>query len=155
MSVTATLARRLAVAALVMAGIAAVMVGMLVATAHGATHAQPAQQPAAGPAAPTVHEVTTELPGGAYTADEAFLADLLGLDTDLDPARAQQLIAVAHRYCDKVVTGVGAVPGAEVQTRDGYLASLTMAGDPHALTLDEATKLLDVAEAAYCPGTRA
>lgn len=152
MSVTAQLGRRIAVAALVLAALAAVIIGALVATAHGATRApQPAQVAAAAPAAPTVAEVTADLPGGAYTADEAFLADLLGPDTDLDPERAQQLIEVARRYCAQVGHPELRPPGAEPATRDGYLTSLTMAGDPHALSLDEATKLLDVATAVYCP----
>lgn len=148
---TPSLAPRIAVAAVLLLLALAGAVAML---GQGGT-AQAAQRAATAPAPATVVEVTGELPGGAHSPDEAFIADLLGPDTDLDPEQARQLVELAHRYCDKVVTGVGHVEGAEVQTREGWLASLTMPGDPHAMTLDEATKLLDVAEAAYCPGTRA
>jgi hypothetical protein len=151
-SITRTAARRLAVAALVLCSLAAVLIGALVATATGTPRvAAPAPVEAVAPApAPVV----VADPNAAYTADDVFLADLLGPDTDVTPAQRLQLVELAHRYCDKVVTGVGAVPGAEVQTREGWLAGLTVPGDPHAFTMGEAGKLLDTAEAAYCPNGR-
>jgi hypothetical protein len=72
-------------------------------------------------------------------ARAAFLADLTdGAATDLDPATADDLVADAHRICDLH------------QPRADWLAALTAPG-PHALTEGEATKLIDTAEAAFCP----
>lgn len=73
------------------------------------------------------------------SADAAFLADLFdGATTDLTAQQAADLTATAHRICD-----LG-------QPRADWLAALTAPG-PHALTAGEAGKLLDTAEAAYCP----
>lgn len=149
MSITATLARRLAVASLVLCAIAAAMIALLVGTANGSIERPVAVQPAApAPAAAPVADEETEQ---AYTADEAFLADLFGPDTDYTPEQALRFTEVGKRYCSQVGHPESRPEGAEVATRDGYLAGMTMPGDPHALTLDEATKVLDTATAAYCP----
>jgi hypothetical protein len=109
------------------------------------THAdQPA--PAAAAHAPAVHvahaggtAVSSTLDGGEEpTADADFLVDLFDGATDYTAAQAADLIAIAHRVCDLA------------QPRADWLASLTAPG-PHALTEGEATKLVDTAEAAYCP----
>lgn len=140
-----TTARTLAAFALVVAAFAA-----LAAVLTSGTAASAAQEPAPAVAEVSAPVAPAELPGGAYTADEAFLADLLGPDTDMSPEQRVLLVEQARRYCTFVVEGQTA-PGAEQQTREGWLAGLTMPGDPHALTMDEAGKLLDTAEAAYCP----
>jgi hypothetical protein len=148
---TARYITRLAIAALVLCAMAAAGIAVLVAQA---TPHAPAERPAAALVAPAPVEAPADLPGGAHTDDEAFLADLLGPDTDATPGEVLMLTEQGRRYCALVVEGL-TVPGAEAQTRDGWLTGLTMAGDPHALTLDEAGKLLDVAEAVYCPQARA
>lgn len=146
---------RLALAfAAVVAGFAALVVllvpapGSSAPAAHAATVVTPA--PVAEAHAGGTAVSSTLDAGQLAPADAAFLADLFEGSTDYTPEEALFLTEIGHRYCTFVVEGQ-IVPGAEVQTRDGYLASLTAAGDPHALTLDEATKLLDVSEAAYCP----
>lgn len=75
---------------------------------------------------------------GLDAADAAFLADLFDGATDYTPAQATDLIGLAHRICDLA------------QPRTDWLAALTAPG-PGQLTTDEAGKLLDTAEAAYCP----
>jgi hypothetical protein len=73
-------------------------------------------------------------------ADAAFLADLMdGAATDLDPGTADGLVATAHRICDSAAS------------RADWLATLTTPG-PHALTAGETSKLVDSAQAAFCPG---
>ena len=149
--ITARTARTLAAFALVVAAFAT-----LAAILTSGTPARAVQQPSVAvtaPAAPVTPEPAGNLPGGAYTADEAFLADLFGPGVDVSPEQALYLTEIGKRYCTFVVEGQ-IVPGAQVQTRGDYLASLTSPTDPHALTLDEATKLLDVAEGAYCPPAR-
>lgn len=133
-------ARTLAAFALVVAAFAAL--------ASILTSGSPAQAAHAVQAPAPVVQVA-EVPGGAHTADEAFLADLLGPDTDTTPEHALLLTDLAERYCEFVVEG-NTLPGAEVQTREGWIEGLTMPG-PHAFTVSEAGKLLDTAEAAYCP----
>jgi hypothetical protein len=100
------------------------------------------QAPAPAPASLAAR--TAPASGGTGVSAEldartAFLADLMdGAATDLDPATADDLVAVAHRICDLH------------QPRADWLAALTAPG-PHALTDGEATKLIDTAEAAFCP----
>lgn len=86
------------------------------------------------------------------TADEAFIADLFEGATDVTPEQVATLTELAKRYCTFVVEGQ-IVPGAEVQTREGYIETLTMpiASPTTGWSLDEANKFLDVAEGAYCP----
>ena len=146
--ITARTARTLVGFALVVAAFAALAAILTSGTeAHAVQAAPVVAVEAPAPVEPA------ELPDGAHTADEAFLADLFGPDVDVSPEAALYLTETGRRYCTFVVEGQ-TVPGAEVQTREGYVESLTMPGDPHALTMDEATKLLDVAEGAYCPPTR-
>lgn len=91
--------------------------------------------------APAAH---AEVHGGTAVsstldANRAFFADLFdGAATDLSDEAAARLVATAHRICD-----LG-------QPRSEWMRSLVADG-PHALTLDEAEKLYDVAQAAYCP----
>jgi hypothetical protein len=145
---TATTARRLAAAALVLAAIAAAVIALVVLPSTTSTPARAAQAPAA--AAVVAEPVTPAQPAQALSDDDAaFLADLLGHGADATPAEALHLTELGRRYCALVVRG-DTVPGAERQTRDGWLAGLTLPG-PHALTASEAVKLLDTATAAYCP----
>lgn len=106
--------------------------------------------PTSSPAsAPALVEQVSETP--AEDLDAAFLADLFGPDVDVSTEQATVLIELAHRYCTFVVEGQ-IVPGAEVQTREGWIETLTMPQPSLTTgwTVSEATKLLDVAEAAYC-----
>lgn len=83
--------------------------------------------------------------------DAAFLADLVGPDTDLSAEDARVLLELRDRYCDLVVRGL-TVPGAEQQTREGWIDGLTGASPTGwtGWTRDEAGAFLDRAEAA-CP----
>jgi hypothetical protein len=100
------------------------------------------QAPAPAPASLAAHTAPAGGTGMSAELDAraAFLADLTdGAATDLTPATADALVSDAHRICDLH------------QPRADWLAALTAPG-PHALTEGEATKLIDTAEAAFCPG---
>jgi hypothetical protein len=130
---------RLAAALLVIAAGFAVLTALLMP--NPGTHTTD-RTPQPAPA----HLVAASAPLGDGTgvsaeldADAAFLADLTdGAATDLDPATADGLIATAHRICDSSAS------------RADWLATLTVPG-PHALTDGEASKLVDTAQAAFCP----
>jgi hypothetical protein len=86
-------------------------------------------------------------------ADAAFLADLFEGATDLDEQQTAVLVETAHRVCDLLAHPENVPPGAERPTRQAMLDTFTLP-TPSATTgwsLDEATKFLDTAEAAYCP----
>jgi hypothetical protein len=86
----------------------------------------------------------------ATPADAAFLTDLFDGATDYTPEQADALTYTAHRICDLLAHPEEVPPGAERPTREAVLASLTAPG-PHSYTADEAVKIVDTAEAAYCP----
>lgn len=103
-----------------------------------------APRPAPLPAAHAVHVGGTAVSSTidaapAPPADEAFLADLFdGQATEVTAQQRADLVAIGHRICDLT------------QPRPEWIASLTAPG-PHAYTADEAGKILDTAQAAYCP----
>lgn len=110
--------------------------------------------PGSAAPAPVVTAAHTVHAGGTAVSstvdDGAFLADLFDGATDYTPEQATALTYTAHRICDLLSHPELIPPGAEQPTRAAFLDSLTVPG-PHALTLDEAGKLIDTAEATYCP----
>jgi hypothetical protein len=129
---------RRATALLLTAAALGLMALLLMPNPGTAAHAAPT------PTSASLAAHTDPASGGTGVSAEldaraAFLADLMdGAATDLDPATADDLVADAHRICDLH------------QPRADWLAALTAPG-PHALTEGEATKLIDTAEAVFCP----
>lgn len=154
------LARPLVAAALVFLAIGVyvvTMLGMTVAYDHPAQAVAPAApvavelvntEPRRIDAIPAVQPLTTP----AQDADAAFLADLLGPDTDVSSEQAFALTEQARRIAYLLSNPTDLPPGAEVPTRESILETLTTPGSlPNggALTLGEATKLVDCALGAY------
>ena len=118
----------------------AITLGLIAAAlaAVGLSTARPAAASHAAQAAPSQAAQPTQPADGFDARDADFLADLFdGQATDMTPQETTDLLSVAHRICD-----LG-------QPRADWLDSLTIG--PHAMTPDEAGKLIDTAEAAFCP----
>lgn len=135
----------------------AAVVGALAALAALLLSAGPAQavqeRPAPSAEVQTPAPAQTAPVAALEPADEAFLADLFGPATDYTPEQAEALTQMGRRIAALLSDPSSVPPGAEVPTRDGIMATLTLP-EPSLTTgysADEAGKIIDCALAAYAP----
>lgn len=130
------------------AGALAALGALLLPASAGAV--QPTQRPVVAAAEPAAHTVAVHSTSPADDADAAFLADLFGEGTDYTPEQATALTELGRRIAAQL-SNPAASPGAEVPTRESYMATLTLP-QPSLTTgfsSSEAGKIIDCALAAY------